>query len=1155
MKFYSMKQVGMSLAAACLLGAGLLVIPTSAHAEISAVQQSETVKGTVKSDKGEPLFAAVVYVVGTQVNATADENGAFTLKGVRKGATIRAQLLGYDPQEVKWAGETTLNLVLKEKTNTFNEAVVTAMGIVRKEKSLTYATQQIKSDDITKVQDVNLVNSIEGKISGVTITPGAGGAGGASKILLRGNKSVLGNNSPLIVVDGIPMTNNTRGSIGDPASMGTQAVGEGADPLSQINPDDIESMNILKGANAAALYGSQAANGVVMITTKKGKEGKLAITLNSNVTFDTPLLTPELQNNYGAAILSGNALQTTSWGDLMTGEKGKYTLTVPGNEKFTGERDVYLRDYAKDDIADFYRWGYNTNNSISLSGGTQKISTYFSYANSHANGMVEANTYNRHTFAFRQSYKFWDFLNVDLNANYVQTKTKNRVSGGTVMNPIYHMYVTPRNIDMDHYSKNYVVQDATWNSEAYSGFVFDPFSGGYVKQTGVIYPLHGIAQDWAYQTARQNNPYWLMNQNQGWNKDDRFYGSAQAKFDLGNMAGQLFDTDALKGLSFQARVSLDHTKYNSESYRYATTWLPSSMDDYGRFWIQSERTDEIYTDYLLSYNREFGQFSTSVTAGWVGHMITGKYTNIDATATSDRTDGMLWDPNLERPVNQFSPSSVLGGTSFGTTSSWDKAALFTAQLGWKDMVYVDGSYRRDWYRAFRQFKHRGAPDNYGYFGFGANAILSSIFKESMPKWISYLKYRASYSEVGNSIPNIYYSKGVSNSITGSTTVSGYNSFYPHPEKTKSFETGIESQFFHNTLNFDVTYYNSAMHHMYLNIAGTNGKTQPVNTGVIRNQGVEMTLGYNWNIGKGWRWRTSFNFSYNHNKIEKTYTDERGNKKDLATTLAGVQVLYREGGAYGDMYATDFNRWGHDVYTKQISLNEVAYSTTPQEGYVLQNKAGDIYIDATTGRPTVNGATVTVNETGGINVSGSNKYGKFIGNMNSDFQLGWSNTINYKNFSLYFLINGRIGGKVISMTESYLDNLGLSKRSGAARDYARANNITTADGRLGMYLNDGRNLLAIQDYYETIGSTDPSSYVYDATNFRLRELSIGYTFANLFGEGKNLTLSAIGRNLFFIYKDSPVDPDISLASGNGLGAFEYFNLPSARSFGVNLKLNF
>ncbi len=1173
MKFESVKHVGMSLLAASLIGAPMSAIPMSARAETAAVQQTGVVKGVVKSETGELLIGAVVFVVGTQNNAMSDVDGSYTLKGVKPGSTIRVQLIGYDRQDVKWEGG-TLDFTLKEMNNTFNEAVVTAMGIVRKEKSLTYSTQQIKADEIMKVQDANLVNSIEGKISGVTITPSAGGAGGASKILLRGNKSVLGNNSPLIVVDGIPMTNNTRGRLSDGIPMTSTSVGEGSDPLSQINPDDIESMNILKGANAAALYGSQAANGVVMITTKKGKEGKLSVSFNSNVTFDTPLLTPEIQNEYGAYKSATGELGTSSWGDRLSGsgthqiwqDAGEKVVmgTLGGNfrqrtidvykdgawsEATVNERKVYLRNYGQDDVEEFYRMGYTTNNSISLSGGTDKIKNYFSYANSHSNGMLENNSYNRNTIALRQNYKFWNRLHIDINANYVQTKTKNRTSGGTVFNPIYHLYVTPRDVDMDYYRDNYVTDNASWLSYENSGFKYNPSMstdasgnavGGYEHLSGVKYTLYGSAQNWAYQTARQNNPYFLMNQNTGTVKEDRFYGSAQAKLDIWD------------GLAIQARVSLDHSKYNSEAYRYATSWGPSSMEDYGRFWIQSERTDEIYTDYLLSYNKEIRDFSVSATAGWVGHLVKGTATGKDITATSKRGDGLLWNENIERPVNYFT-ASIMGngdGASHTYSSSWDKAALFTAQLGYKDMVYIDGSYRRDWYRPFKQFAYRGAPDNYGYFGFGANAILSSIFR--MPEWISYLKYRLSYSEVGNSIPNIYFSSATYNAITGATSVSGYNSFYPYPEKTKSFETGFESQFFHNALTFDVTYYNSAMHHMYLNIAGTNGKTQPVNTGIIRNQGVEMTLSYNWKINRDWHWKTSVNFSYNHNKIEETYTDADGNSKDIDTKLAGVRILYRKGGSYGDMYVSDYRRWDSDVY--KTANGE--YTTTYQDGAQLAHKQGDIFIDPVSGKPTIDGTTVSLTDAnGGVKVNEGTTYNKYIGNMNSKYQLGWSNTFSYKNFTLYFLINGRIGGKVISLTESYLDNLGLSQRTADARNYALANDITWTDGSLGMYVNEGRDIAPIQGFYETVGNNDPGRYVYDATNFRLRELSLGYTFRDLFGEGKHLSLSFIGRNLFFIYKDAPVDPDISLSTGNGLGAFECFNLPSARSFGANLKINF
>ena len=255
------------------------------------------------------------------------------------------------------------------------------MGIKRKESSLTYSTQQVKASDLNRVQDPNVANSLEGKVSGVTITPSAGGAGGASKIILRGNKSILGSSTPLIVVDGVPMNNSQRGQVGSGANMLTTGVSEGGDALSMINPDDIESINVLKGANAAALYGSEAANGVLMITTKKGREGKVGVNFSSNVTFDTPLTTPKIQ--------------TAMYGENFKGTKFE-------------NNEVHLRNRAGNDLDDFFKTGVTTNNSIALSGGTDKMSSYFSYGNSHSNGMVENNSYNRHTFSFRQNFKLYD---------------------------------------------------------------------------------------------------------------------------------------------------------------------------------------------------------------------------------------------------------------------------------------------------------------------------------------------------------------------------------------------------------------------------------------------------------------------------------------------------------------------------------------------------------------------------------------------------------------------------------------------------------------------------------------------------------------------------------------------------------------------------
>lgn len=1119
------------LLVAMLTGGVGSFVPTSVHAATSNVQQKNVLKGRVIDATGEPAVGAYVIVVGTSTGTTTELNGSFTLKNVKPGASIKVSLIGYKSQTVKWDGSSELNFTLEEETSNLNEVVVTAMGITRKASSLTYSTQMLRSDELMKVQDPNLVNSIEGKISGVTITPSAGGAGGASKITLRGNKSIQGNNAPLIVVDGVPMTNNVRGQANQAYNLTYSSVAEGSDPLSMINPDDIESMNILKGANAAALYGSAAANGVVMITTKKGKEGKLDVNFTSNVTFENPLLTPRLQNAYGAEVTSGG-LTLDSWGAKLPGG-GAYTASVNAAPTIGGTRDIHLRNSANDDIANFFRTGLTANNSVSLSGGTEKIKTYFSVANSHSNGMLESNNYNRNTLSFRQSYNFWNRVNIDVNANYVQTKTNNRIGGGTVGNPLYDLYTMPRNVDLAYY-RNHISTLGNWQSAERSYFKADPVTGAYTETSGRS-QLSGPLQEWAFQTAEKNNPYWLLNKNNSVSQDDRFYGNLQGRFDI-------YD-----GLAFQARVSIDHSRYSAEGKTYATTWGPQAMNDFGTYYLSNNRTNEIYTDYLLSYNKQIQDWSVSTTAGWVGHVIESTNVNTYTNASFDTSQSYILK-ELPTVINRFDPSSGgAGGTTKNTSSNWDKAALFTAQVGWKDMVYVDGSYRRDWYRTFRQFSALGTPDNYGYFGFGANAILSSLFN-----WKDeYVKYRVSYSEVGNSIPNVLFNSVSIDPRTGAASVLGYNNFWPIPEKTRSFETGVETQFFNNRLNVDLTYYNAAMHNSYLTIAASNGKSQPVNSGIIRNQGIEATVGYDWNnLIPGLRWKTSVNVSYNHNRVEKTYVED-GHNKEMALTVAGgkVQVNYKVGRPYGEMYVNDYTRWRDDVYRDENGgLNSEGRGK-------LIHKAGDIYINDQ-GQPSFDGKKRYVNSAGNVRVDkGGERFGLNVGNMNSNVQLSWSNTFFYKNFSLYFLVNGRIGGKVVSLTEGYLDRLGVSERTGEARRHAEATGLKAADGSWGLAINEGRDIVNGRKYYEAVGSSSAIDYIYDATNFRLRELSLGYNWRNLLGEGKNLSVSVIARNLFFIYKKAPVDPDISLSTANGLGGFEIFNLPSARSFGVNVKLNF
>ena len=1118
-------------AAFAMLAAGLPMQYASANgnAAPNALTQTQgaVVQGTVKDGTGEPLIGVSVVVKGaTGLGVVTDIDGNYRIDVKDKNAVLVFSYIGYTPQEVKVGGRANVDVTMKDESSVLKEVVVTAMGIKRKESSLTYSTQQVKASDLNRVQDPNVANSLEGKVSGVTITPSAGGAGGASKIILRGNKSILGSSTPLIVVDGVPMNNSQRGQVGSGANMLTTGVSEGGDALSMINPDDIESINVLKGANAAALYGSEAANGVLMITTKKGREGKVGVNFSSNVTFDTPLTTPKIQNIYGAAIdEKAGTLALTSWGDKLSARNGNQLLinTPMYGEHFDGTKfennEVHLRNRAGNDLDDFFKTGVTTNNSIALSGGTDKMSSYFSYGNSHSNGMIENNSYNRHTFSFRQNFKLYDRASIDVSMNYIQTKTKNRPGGGITMNPIFHMYMMPRNIDINYYRNNYRVDNAQWytglqtyfkkNSDYFAQDKKDPDKynpvSAYDKVTEKALIEGQPMQNWAYSAQGQNNPYWLMNQNSSIAKEDRFFG---------NVTGTL---DIYDGLSFQARLGMDFSKYESESKRYATTWLPASMETFGRYWWSFSKTTDLYTDFMLTYNKSFGDWDVSATAGYVGHIRKsyGKGTDVNATYYfGDRE-------HISSIANYFSTAAGgPGATSPSQSSDWNKGAVVTGQIGWKEMVYFDGSYRRDWYRAFRQFKDRGTPEDYGYFGFGANAIVSNLVQ--LPEWFNYLKYRASYSEVGNSIPGTVFAAGSTNYQTGAFSASQWATFKdPRPEKTASFETGFEALFLKNRLSLDVTYYNSTMSNLYLVGTNASGKSIPMNSAKIRNQGIEATVGYDFKFGQ-LRWKTSYNLSYNDNKILRTAYDAKTGKENvIATYVGGVQVLYKEGGSMGDMYVTDLKR--------------------DANGYYFVSDDGELSMET----------------------ESEKTYGKFVGNQNAKWQMGWSNTFTWKDLSLSFLINGRIGGKVLSMTESYLDGYGLSQRTADARLYAEKNNIYAdpcyGNNLLGIALDDGSGrVVPIDAYYNSVGGVTPQDierYLYSGTNFRLRELSLGYTFRNLFGQNKNLSLSFIARNLFFIYKDAPVDPDVSLSTGTGLGAFEVFNMPSSRSFGFSLNVNF
>ena len=1094
----------------------------SSSSTTAQANSSRIVTGKVTDASGEALIGLTVKVAGTSAATATDIDGNYSIKVPAGGSELEFSYIGYQTVKQPISGKDKIDIVMRDNTKLLDEVVVTAMGIARKEETLSYSTQTVGGDELTRAKEANLINSLQGKSAGLVITPNSGGAGGASKILLRGNASMLGNNSPLIVIDGVPMQNSVNGQMdmdGGGATMMADGSKETSDALSQLNPDDIESITVLKGANSAALYGSAASNGVLMITTKKGKEGQLRIDVSSSTTFETPLVLPKLQNAYGAqmsgSVDNGFSMNSNSWGQRMNTLGDEYYDTA--NSPYHLTRNAY-------NIRDFYKLGTNFNNSISLSGGTKVVQTYFSYGNTTANGIVETNKFERHNISLRQSFSFFkDKLKFDISANYINQRTKNRPTGGTFFNPIYQLYTSPRNLDMNWYRKNYYDTNATWTSNPYSYIVSQTGSDGLpisVIQSGktstLSDPNYG-KQVWYSDNINLNNPWWLLNRMTSEEVINRTFGSITANWQI------------IPELNLQARIKYDYNERNDENRQYATTWGNAEMIDRGRLILDHTKSQDFYGDFMLSYNKQIQDFTIGVNAG--GSMMNSSYDQWMITPIAKSGA-----PNTEDlSCNQFVLSDIYISSSdnYGglTTKNWERAIFATAQVTWQDKVTVEGSYRDDWYRAFTQFKDM--DPHFAYYSAGASAQMNKLL--SLPDQINELKLRASYSEVGNSIPNnLFLASASRNPATGAYISSAIINFKnPKPETTQSFEAGFDLSLLDRSISLQATYYNAIMKNQFMKYQGAAGKEIYINGGKVRNQGVELTASYIFAPNNDFSWITTFNYAFNDNKILTVARKQNGQKYiheiDLGN-LSGLKIKFEEGGSYGDLYAVGFMK--RDPNTGEII-------TDP-------SKDGDVIVDPQTGAPfKLNGQ--------------ANEY---LGNMNAKHTLGWANTFNYKDFSFYFLIDGKVGGKVISFTEAYLDYFGTSQRTAEARDYALANDLywTSSDGAVtkpGMYIPGTKQVVPVDQYYQTIGGGSPvgRNYVYDATNFRLREISLAYTFRNLFGPSKNLTVSANARNLFFLYLDAPIDPDTSLSTQNALGNVDIFSMPTTRSFGISLKASF
>ena len=1030
----------------------ILIVVFSLVFTINVKAQEKSISGTVTSQSdGTTLPGVSIVVQGTTKGTETDFDGKYTIKA-SVGEILSFSYLGMKTKTVTIIGDsTTIDVVLEDDADQLDEIVVTALGIKKERKTLTYSAQDVKGDDLTRVKQTNPINSLSGKSAGLTITRSASGVGGATKVVLRGNSSTS-NNDPLYVIDGIPMQNSGNGQNGE--SAGTNIFGsqtgnrDGGDITSLINPDDVESMTILKGASAAALYGSQGANGVILITTKSGKEGKIKVNFNSTVTIDNVISLPKLQTEY----------QSASVGQPIA-ENGRVTDPKSWGAKTSGLTNT---------VDDFFKTGQTFTNAFSLSAGNKIAQTYFSYANTNAIGVMPGNRLNRNVINVRETATLLDDkITVSANISLSDQRISNRPTTGLYSNPLTGLYLNPVGIDLNIYRDKFEYFNVGTN-------MMDQYATSFDENI-------------------QQNPYWLINRNTSKDVAQRVFASVSAKYQVN------------ENLSLQSRGSFDKSFFSFDKRLYAgsdLTFVPTT----GRYINEKTENTQQYIDLIASYNKDLTEnYSFGLT---LGTSLT-KYKTGDQILLDSGPEGLRF-PN-EFTIANFNSSN---GIAQSVSNREVQSVFGAANLGYKNMLFLDVTGRTDWSSTLVNT----ASSSFFYPSVGLTNVISEMFE--MPDYVSFAKVRASYAEVGKDIPvgATIPLRTIGTTGSGGTIGSANQAtFAPRdgetlePEKQKSFEIGTEWRFFRSRLGIDLTYYSSTTENQIFFIAAqpnVQGYTQNiVNAGEISNKGIELVINGKPIVNDNFTWNTTLNYASNKNKVVSVHPSLDNGEAVL--TAPGVN-----GYGYSLVEGEDFG----SIRGRSIVRNENGLPVVVDDG------AGTLTIEATDFET--------------------------IAHAQPDFTLGWSNTFDFKNFSINFLIDGKFGGDVVSVTEAINDFYGVSQATANARN---ANggmiNVVTTSG--------ASKQMSAQEYYtKTAGRAGLlGEYVYDATNVSLREFSIGYSFPKVADYFESVKLSVIANNLFFLYKDAPFDPNIASSTGIGLQGVDIYGQPSTRSIVLNLNINF
>ncbi|SFW33586.1 iron complex outermembrane recepter protein [Sinomicrobium oceani] len=1069
--------------------------------------QDRTITGVVTdAQDGMPLPGVNVVIKGTTTGASTDFDGNFSIQ-VSGDVVLVFSNMGYAKQEVSTGSKSVINVAMSASMEELEGVVVTALGIKRQERALGYAVSKVSAKELTESGNTNFASAMYGKAAGVKITTAPGGASSAVNVQIRGINSLSYNQQPLYVVDGVIIRNDGQygaGGANNNNYWDDQRIrGNG---ILDIDPNNIESLNVLKGASATALYGSDASSGVIVITTKKGMEKKgLGVELNYNGTVEEAAFLPKFQNTYGPGYDRetnlANGANAEGWiedSSSPSGYRPYFRAYANFGPKMEGQQvrwwDGSIRSYSAqpDNYKDVYRKGYTSNVNLAVSDQTEKLNYRLTYSRLDYEGTQEGNKLEKNTFGLNSTLKISDKITLDVVANYINTTTTNRpYQLGQVLGSFSGFF--SRAEDMSVMKQRYRTSD---------GYKYVTINNPERSDEAFIYNIRA---------TNLLDFFWQQMRNKYVETENRLISSATLNWELA------------KGLQFRGRIGSDFTGLNSENKQYNEYPLQfnSSSNSTGAFTATSGNYSILYGDVLLTYNNKITEdLDFSISGGFQSR--SEKYKDQQSATTS----GLVTE-------NWFSLSNSYGilSTSYNRKEQLKYAYLGILNLSYKDFLFLEGTARQEYASTL-------PPKNNSYFYPSANA--SFVFNDvlNVPEFMSYGKVRASYGIVGNAPPmyeaNISYNQTSLQTINGSVPSLSLSNSYGNDnlnaEKKHEMEFGLETQFLNNRIGLDVSYYSNRVKDQILplQVAPSVGAgSQLVNVGEIGSQGFELAINAT-PISGDFRWTTRFNFSVNQSKVY--------------SLMPGVDEL--------------------TFYTADQSTVKIVAG--------IGEKLGNIYVMP---RATDENGNYLISDDG-LYVMDKSRYVK-AGNIMPKAIGGFSNTFSYKNFSIDFSMDYRLGGQMVSPNTKYMMGAGMLENTMQYRDAEHGglsytvDGVTYNDGVLldGVNENTGEANTQVVDaatYYMNTFNWGDNSWsrkgsIYDNSYIKMREVVLGYNLPGSLAEKlhvQSLRVSLIGRNLFYIWRTlDNIDPEAPLGNKWWSQGVDVGSTAASRSFGISLNAKF